>query len=213
MTQQETQYSPEEVQVVGTRGNRGTKRSKNFSVEEDELICEGWLIASKDPIHGANQNRTGFWGKVRAYFETHNKQTTPRTESSLLHRWLTIQTVVNKFYSCYEAIDRRNQSGTTIQDKIASALKMFSGVETKEGKKCSVVSCWNILKEEDKWKAKRIELLQLEKEASAGNKSKKNLRKCLDQEKRKEPTMHMTMRPPMMVVLLQRPEQGKEAKE
>jgi hypothetical protein len=90
---------------------------------------------------------------------------------------------------------------------------MFSGVETKEGKKCSVVSCWNILKEEDKWKAKRIELLQLEKEASAGNKSKKNLRKCLDQEKRKEPTMHMTMRPPMMVVLLQRPEQGKEVKE
>jgi hypothetical protein len=118
MTQQETQYSPEEVQVVGTRGNRGTKRSKNFSVEEDELICEGWLIASKDPIHGANQNRTGFWGKVRAYFETHNKQTTPRTESSLLHRWLTIQTVVNKFCSCYEAIDRRNQSGTTIQDKV-----------------------------------------------------------------------------------------------
>ena len=58
--------------------------------------------------------------------------------------------------------------------QIASALKMFSGGETKEGKKCSVVSCWNILKEEDKWKAKRIELLQLEKEASAGNKSKKS---------------------------------------
>ena len=40
MTQQETQYSPEEVQVVGTRGNRGTKRSKNFSVEEDELFVK-----------------------------------------------------------------------------------------------------------------------------------------------------------------------------
>ena len=39
MTQQETQYS-QEVQVVGTRGNRGTKRSKNFSVEEDELFVK-----------------------------------------------------------------------------------------------------------------------------------------------------------------------------
>jgi hypothetical protein len=116
MTQQEMQYSPE-VQVIGTRGNRGTKRSKNFNVEENELICEGWLIASKDPIHEANQNRTGFGGKVRAHFGTHNK-TTPRTESSHLHRWLTIQTVVNKFCSWYEAIDRRNQSGTTIQDKV-----------------------------------------------------------------------------------------------
>jgi hypothetical protein len=117
ITQQQTQSSPE-VEVVASRGNKGTKRSKNFNVEEDELICEGWLIASKDPIHGANQNRTGFWGKVHAHFEKHNKGTTPRTESSILHRWLTIQTVVNKFCSCYEGIERRNQSGTTIQDKV-----------------------------------------------------------------------------------------------
>ncbi|XP_021306726.1 uncharacterized protein LOC110431691 [Sorghum bicolor] len=173
LTAQETQSSPE-VEAVASHGNKGMKRSKNISVDEDELVCEGWLIASKDPIHGANQNCTSFWGKVHAHFEKHNKGTTPRTESSLLNRWLTIQSLVNKFCSCYEAIERRNQSGTTIQDRIASALKMFSGGETKEGKKCSVVSCWNILKEEDKWKAKRIELLELEKQAGTGKKTKKN---------------------------------------
>jgi len=117
LTAQETQSSPE-VEAVASHGNKGTKRSKNFSVDEDELVCEGWLIASKDPIQGANQNRTSFWGKVHAYFEKHNKGTTPRTDSSLLHRWLTIQSLVNKFCSCYEAIERRNQSGTTIQDRV-----------------------------------------------------------------------------------------------
>jgi len=82
ITQQETQSSPE-VKVVASRGNKGTKRSKNFNVDDDELICEGWLIASEDPIYRANQNHTGFWGKVHAHFEKHNKGTTPRTESSI----------------------------------------------------------------------------------------------------------------------------------
>ncbi|XP_021318252.1 glutathione S-transferase T3-like [Sorghum bicolor] len=187
LTPQDTQASPE-VEVVASRGNKGSKRAKNFSVEEDEIVCEGWLVASKDPIHGANQNRTSFWGKVHAYFWEHNKGTTPRTESSLLHRWLSIQTAVNKFTSCLEAIERRNQSGTTIQDRIAAALKMFSGVEKMDGKKCSVVSCYNILKEEDKWKIKRKELLQLEKQAASGNKTKKSPPRWLGQGKRKEPT-------------------------
>jgi hypothetical protein len=84
ITQQETQTSPE-VEDVASRGNKGTKRSKNFNINENELICEGWLIASKDPIHGANQNRTGFWGNVHGHFEKHNKGTTPRMESSILH--------------------------------------------------------------------------------------------------------------------------------
>jgi hypothetical protein len=35
-----------------------------------------------------------------------------------MHRWLTIQAQVNKFCSCYEAIERRNQNGHTIQDKV-----------------------------------------------------------------------------------------------
>jgi len=34
---------------------------------------------SKDPITGANQSRSSFWGKVHAYFEEHKKTTAPRT--------------------------------------------------------------------------------------------------------------------------------------
>jgi hypothetical protein len=35
-----------------------------------------------------------------------------------MHRWLIIQKDVNKYCSCYEAIERRNQSGATIQDMV-----------------------------------------------------------------------------------------------
>jgi len=50
---------------------------------------------------------------------------------------------------------------------------MFEGLGNKDSKKFNVMPCWNVLKNEDKWKSKRIELLQLEKEAATAKSSKK----------------------------------------
>ena len=99
-----------------TRPNQ--KRAKNFDQDEDLAVCNAWLMVSKDPIHGANQQRSTFWGKVRAHFDKHKKTSIVRSESSIMHRWLTIQTQVNKFSSYYEQIVGRNQSGVTIQDMV-----------------------------------------------------------------------------------------------
>jgi hypothetical protein len=115
-----------DVEVVpSSRGKKGTRRAKNFHWKEDEVVCSGWLNASKDPIHGANQNHTTFWGRVHAFFEKNNKIETVRTESSVMHRWLTIQAQVNKFCSCYEAIQRRHQSGHTITDMVCIMCLIF----------------------------------------------------------------------------------------
>jgi hypothetical protein len=117
-----TQDIPSEVEVQPSRGTKGSKRTKNFSSKEDEVVCSGWLNISKDPIHGVNQSRATFWSRVHAFFQEHMKEhikiKVARTESSVMHRWLTIQKEVNKFCSCYDAILRRNQSGSTIQDKV-----------------------------------------------------------------------------------------------
>jgi hypothetical protein len=114
---QDTQ-AHEEVQA--SKSTKGAKRTNNFHWKEDEVICSGWLNVSKDPIVGANQSRSSFWGRVHAYFEKHKKTTAVRKECSIMHRWLTIQYQVNKFYSCYQAILRRNQSGLTIEDKVCN---------------------------------------------------------------------------------------------
>ena len=52
------------------------------------------------------------------FFEKHKKTTAARTESSIMHRWLAIQASVNKFCACYDAIEGRNQSGTTVKDMV-----------------------------------------------------------------------------------------------
>lgn len=79
-----------------------------------------------------------------------------------MHRWLTIQSQVNKYCCCYDKIERRNQSGKTIQDKISEASKLYQELDN-DNKSFTLIHCWNILKEEDKWKTKRIELAELEK--------------------------------------------------
>jgi len=48
--------------------------------------------------------------------------------------------------------------------QISEALKMYERVD-KDKKSFTLIPCWNILKEEDKWKAKMIELAELEKQA------------------------------------------------
>jgi hypothetical protein len=101
------------------------KRKKNFCWKEDEVICSGWLYISKDPINGANQNRSSFWGRIHAYYVEHNETDAVRTASSIMHRWFYIQWSVNKFCAAYEAILRRNQSGLTIDDKVSNRLMFY----------------------------------------------------------------------------------------
>jgi len=52
----------------------------------------------------------------------------------------------------------------TLSVQIAEASKMYMELD-KDKKSFTLIPCWNILKEEDKWKAKMIELAELEKQA------------------------------------------------
>ena len=51
--------------------------------------------------------------------------------------------------------------------QISQASKMYQELD-KDNKSFTLIHCWNILKEEDKWKAKRIELAELEKALRRG---------------------------------------------
>jgi len=95
-----------------------SKRTKNFDPKEDLVVVAAWLNTSKDPVRGANQPHGSFWSRIHAFYEKHKTTEAFRTESSIMHRWMTILDQVNKFCACYEAIERRNQSGATIQDKV-----------------------------------------------------------------------------------------------
>jgi hypothetical protein len=93
-------------------------RSKNFSVEEDLMLVSAYLNVSKDPITGRYKKEGTFWEIVWKYFNKNRKFESDRNWSSLKHRWLAIQKEVNIFQGYYDAIERKDQSGKTSDDKV-----------------------------------------------------------------------------------------------
>ena len=118
----ETQYaSPQEEQVcreavpveasTAVKGNK--KRSKNFSVQEDNLLVAAWLEISMDAVQGIDQPRATYWERIHEHYHLHKDFETDRNSGSLAHRWGIILEAVNKFCSWYGHVQRRQKSGLT----------------------------------------------------------------------------------------------------
>ena len=102
-----------------------SKRSKNLDPKEDLVVVSAWLNVNKDSVHGANQSKGIFWSRIHAYFGKNKTTPFSRSESSIMHQWMTILSQVNKLCGCYEAIERRHQSGATIEDKVIVFILFF----------------------------------------------------------------------------------------
>ncbi|XP_022681835.1 glutathione S-transferase T3-like [Setaria italica] len=133
------------------------KRSKNFSEEEDKLLVSSWLNVSIDPVRGANQTRGAFWKRVSDFFHSNKESPSDRSQSSLVHRWSTIQECVNKFCACLIQIEVRKQSGVIVHDKLMAACALYKS-EDKENKSFQFMHCWNLLRTQPKWHDRMKEL-------------------------------------------------------
>jgi hypothetical protein len=89
--------------------------------------------------------------------------------------------------------------------QVVEAKKLYVELD-KEKKSFGLEHCWKILKGEDKWKAKMIELAELEKEKQAAKKKKETTTK--EKRPREEEEVHAEQTTPK-----KRPEGIKKAKE
>ncbi|CAN6313007.1 unnamed protein product [Urochloa humidicola] len=109
-----------------------------------------------DPIQGVDQPQTSFWARIHDYFHANKSFESDRTQGSLMNRWSGIQHDVNTFCSCLTRIQDRNQSGCSVDDKIASACAMFKA-EDKKNRNFTLMHCWRILKDKPKWIERRMQ--------------------------------------------------------
>ncbi|WVZ96290.1 hypothetical protein U9M48_041946 [Paspalum notatum var. saurae] len=165
--------APVVVSTPSSRRNQG--RSKNFSDKEDSLIVSAWLNISMDPVYGTNQTRGTFWKRVHAFYHKYKDFESDRTQSSISHRWASIQENVNKFCGCLARIEDRKQSGVTFQDKLVQALALFKQ-EDNDKKSFQFMHCWNQLRNQPKWQEKR-RLIDTIKQAP-NKKAKANMSSC-----------------------------------
>ncbi|KAG0519789.1 hypothetical protein BDA96_08G016900 [Sorghum bicolor] len=126
------------------------KRSKNFTVPEDEMLVSAWLNVSLDPIRGVNQSKDTYWKRIRDFFHLHKDFESNRTQSSLMSRWSSIQHECNTFAHCVSRVEARNQSGASVDDKQANALTMYKN-EDQLHRTFQYIHCWKKLKDHSKW--------------------------------------------------------------
>lgn len=97
---------------------KSTKKS-NFSIEEDILLVNAWIITSIDPIHRTDQKGSKFWDRICMNSHENKKgNTVERTVHSLSNRWSSIQKFTNKFCGYLAQVETKNPSGATEQDKV-----------------------------------------------------------------------------------------------
>jgi hypothetical protein len=113
----EVMESPPVNDLVSQSKPKG--RSKNFNEGEDILLISVYLNISKDAIVGRDQKDGRFWERVEKYFHDNKTFESYRNWSSLKHRWSsTIHKEVSLFQGFVDAIERKNESGKTMSDKV-----------------------------------------------------------------------------------------------
>jgi hypothetical protein len=110
----------------GPTAGKEKKRSRNFSVDEDNLLVSGWLNVSTDPIHGTDQALGTYWARIHKYFHANKNFESDRSQGSLMNSWSAIQHDVNVFCGCISKTEARNRSGCSIDDKVCEHSLFYS---------------------------------------------------------------------------------------
>ncbi|GFY92293.1 hypothetical protein Acr_08g0006890 [Actinidia rufa] len=134
-------------QKSGSTTNR-SQRGTNFTIEEDILLISAWLNISLDAVQGNEQKHKTYWLRVWEYFHEHKKVVSDRTQTSLMHRWSTIQIATNKFCGCYAQIESKHNSDVAEKDQVIQAKIMYRELY---GSSFPFEHCWNELRYHPKW--------------------------------------------------------------
>lgn len=124
-------------------------KGAQWSSNEDLELVRSWISLSEDPLkgkEGTDQKRETFWGNI--YDHWFSKTKVERSVQSIKNRWSLIQKSVQKFAGYYQKILDLNESGTTDEDKLAKAEKMYLQVEESQ---FQLMGCCMVLNKSPKW--------------------------------------------------------------
>ncbi|CAL4955711.1 unnamed protein product [Urochloa decumbens] len=137
----------EEVEDVVRSKKKGGSRIKlgNFAPEEDVIVVKSRLEMSWDPIINTLQKKENFWQRITKRYNENRGQYPERTLRSIQSRWERIKQESEKIAGFLA----ENASGKSDADKTSEAAATYAGVE---GHNFQFMHCWELLKDEPKWR-------------------------------------------------------------
>ncbi|KAG2222615.1 hypothetical protein INT45_008734 [Circinella minor] len=127
-------------------------RGKNFEKKEDLQLVKAYLVTSKDSEINTDQSSDKFWVRVWSkYIEDGNE--TERNFNALRNRFHTqISPSCLRFSDSMSIVLRHPKSGENDEDKYRRALEHYEATASSRLKTFKFKHCFDILKQEDKWK-------------------------------------------------------------
>lgn len=125
------------------------KKGRNFTTEEERLLCRSFLHISQDPCVGSGQKKEAFWERITTHFNE-NCVTGSRPARSLESKWHVIKHDVSKFCGCYAQVERLNASGQSNDDILERALDLYK-LKAPKNQSFLFLHCWWVLKDVPRW--------------------------------------------------------------
>lgn len=122
-------------------------RTRNFTAEEDLLLCKAYINVSQDPIKGNDQKANTFWDAVTASFKSMLKKYSARASDPRLQQslWNRFKRRIQKDVIAFNAIRKslQVQSGESDEDFTNRAKVRFS--EKYHGRAFQFFHCLEVL--------------------------------------------------------------------
>ena len=91
-------------------------------MEEDKRLITTWINTGIDPITGADQKKTSFWGKVATDFKTHPpKGDIQRRGKTCNARWNRGYSLMNRWVGIMDKMKCNNVNGLSMEDIVNRA--------------------------------------------------------------------------------------------
>ncbi|RLM91193.1 glutathione S-transferase T3-like [Panicum miliaceum] len=99
-------------------GKGSTKRSSNYTQQDEIQLCMSLESINTDTIVGNEQPGTAYWKRIAEHFHTNRTFQSDRSANSLEHRWDTIKKECSKFQALYEQVERWHPSGIPYKEHL-----------------------------------------------------------------------------------------------
>jgi hypothetical protein len=124
------------------------KKGPHWKASKDLQLVKSWLDISQDPVVGNEQPSSKFWRCIHESFVKAQGKI-EQGESALLNRWRVIEQNVSKLSGDYTAIESRNISGKTFDNRIQDACVIH---ESQLQATFTMLPLWLLLHSTRKWK-------------------------------------------------------------
>ncbi|CAN0905245.1 hypothetical protein LINGRAHAP2_LOCUS23553 [Linum grandiflorum] len=99
-------------------------RNPNWSIPEDEALCNAWVQISEDGSIGICQTSAVFWERVKVIFSAKGFGT-PRTIIGLRSRWRVINAQCGSWNAALRKANSTPTSGSNLSDVVSSIFITF----------------------------------------------------------------------------------------